>query len=139
MRHQLKSFVHSSIHDILFSWLLGYRVGRLRLIFTLPPKSLPALFPRLMPPGPLAYVEWFTAFTTRDPIHGMYKVVKCMDVHGARLASIVEVSQIRRSCQLLPSFGPSAPREWTSSTVLDECETFFVNPFTDQHMYMTFV
>ena len=92
-----------------------------------------------MPPGPLAYIEWFTVFTARDPAHGMYKVVRCRDAHGARLASVIEVSWIRRSCHLLPSFGRSAPREWTSSTVLDECETFFVNPFTDQHMYMTFI
>ena len=119
--------------------LIGYRVGRLRLVFSLPKKSFHTLFPHIMPPGHLAYIEWFTAFTERDPVHGMYTVKRCRDIQGARLASVIEVSQIRRSCHLLPMFENAAPREWTSSTVLDKCETFLVNPFSDQHMYMTLV
>ena len=119
--------------------LIGYRVGRIRLIFSLPKRSFHTLFPHIMPPGHLAYVEWFTAFTARDPEHGMYTIKKCRDADGAWLASVIEVRQIRRSCHLFPVFGHIAPCEWSSSTVLDECKSFLVNPFSDQHMYMTLV
>ena len=119
--------------------MLAYRVGRIRVIFKLPKAAQQQLLPDVIAPGHLAYIEWFTAFTERDPVHGMYTVKRCRDIQGARLASVIEVSQIRRSCHLLPMFENAAPREWTSSTVLDKCENFLVNPFSDQHMYMTLV
>ncbi|KAI0351066.1 hypothetical protein OH77DRAFT_1411790, partial [Trametes cingulata] len=117
----------------------GYRVGQVRMVFKLPRKSHSRLFPNLPePPEHLAYVEWFTAFTQPDPAHGMYKVSRCRRARdGARLASVIEVRHIRRSCHLFPQFGPVAAREWSSSNVLDECSTFWVSPFTDRHMYMT--
>ncbi|KAI0372511.1 hypothetical protein BV20DRAFT_1034577 [Pilatotrama ljubarskyi] len=116
----------------------GYRVGQVRMVFKLPRKSHSRLFPNLEPLKHLAYVEWFTAFTQPDPAHGMYKVSRCIrNRDGARLASVIEVSNIRRSCHLFPQFSTIAPREWSSSSVLDDCATFWVSPFTDRHMYMT--
>ena len=69
----------------------------------------------------------------------MYKVTRCRNDAGDRLASVIEVRRIRRSCQLFPLVRPGStiPREWTSSSVLDVCEHFWVNPFSDMHMYMT--
>ncbi|KAI0635780.1 hypothetical protein C8Q77DRAFT_1029643, partial [Trametes polyzona] len=64
----------------------------------------------------LAYIEWFTPFAAPNPVHGLYKVSR--SVHGdTRLASVVEVCELRHSCHLLPEFGPVAPRDWSSSTV----------------------
>ncbi|KAI8970811.1 hypothetical protein BD414DRAFT_427205, partial [Trametes punicea] len=54
---------------------------------------------------------------------------------GARLASIIPVERIARSCHLLPCFGSVAPREWSSSNVLDRCPVFYLNAFTDRNTY----
>ncbi|KAI0683028.1 hypothetical protein C8Q76DRAFT_772508 [Earliella scabrosa] len=116
----------------------GYQVGQVRLIFRIPHSACADLFgPGTMPPDHLAYVEWFTAFTEPDPVNGMYKVTRSRDQHRRRRATIVEVRNIRRSCHLYPVCNGQYPRDWSSSTVLDDCDTFFLSQFSDQHMYMT--
>ncbi|KAI0753003.1 hypothetical protein C8Q80DRAFT_1217332 [Daedaleopsis nitida] len=114
----------------------GYRVGRVRLIFKLTAKAWHTLVPDVIAPGHLAYVEWFTPFTEPDRVHGMYKVSKSCNREKSLLASVIEIRHIRRSCHLLPVAPPSGifPRDWTSSTVLDKCEHFFVSPFSDMHI-----
>ncbi|KIJ14108.1 hypothetical protein PAXINDRAFT_100326 [Paxillus involutus ATCC 200175] len=117
----------------------GYRVGQVRTIFTIPQQARNLIFghANVGVPQHLAYVEWFTPFSpSPEPNHGMYKVTRSV-VNGERLASIVPVANIRRSVRLIPKFGSVAPREWTSSNVLELCKTFFVNPFTDQHAYQS--
>ncbi|KAI0826679.1 hypothetical protein BC628DRAFT_251427 [Trametes gibbosa] len=120
-----------------FSGVQGYHVAQLRLVFKLPKAACEELFPDVLVPGHLAYIERFTPFTAPDPVHGLYKVTRRRDAAGARLATVVEVRSIRRSCHLLPVTGASVPREWTSSTALESSESFWVNPFSDLHMYMT--
>ncbi|KAI0331458.1 hypothetical protein GY45DRAFT_1248627 [Cubamyces sp. BRFM 1775] len=116
----------------------GYRAAQVRIIFKLPKKAEDRLFsPSRGSPGHLALVEWFSPFTQPHPAHGMYKVTRSM-IGQDRLVSVVQVSEIRRSCHLLPDFGVVAPRDWSSSNVLERCRTFWVNPFSDRHMYMTF-
>ncbi|KAF8223482.1 hypothetical protein L208DRAFT_1370045 [Tricholoma matsutake] len=55
------------------------------------------------------------------------------DSGGGRICSIVLVSNIKQSVHLFPNFGAHIPPPWTSSNVLDECDIFFVNIFTDRH------
>ncbi|KAJ7816576.1 hypothetical protein B0H14DRAFT_3111685 [Mycena olivaceomarginata] len=115
----------------------GYRVVQIHVIFTLGQHHLRHLFlPGVVPPKHLAYVEWFSPFTTPEPDHLMYKINRSLK-DGERLVSIVPVGNIRRSVHLLPKFGPVAPAAWKSSTVLDQCKTFFVNSMTDRHIYAT--
>ena len=66
----------------------------------------------------------------------MYKISRAFK-NGECHAGVIPVENIHRSVVLFPDFGASAPRDWTSSSVLEDCDTFFVNPFTDEHAFRT--
>ncbi|KXN83336.1 hypothetical protein AN958_01554, partial [Leucoagaricus sp. SymC.cos] len=36
-----------------------------------------------------------------------------------------------------PKFGPHVSPEWTSASVLDDCDMFYVNPFSNRFPYLT--
>ena len=117
----------------------GDCVGRVRCVFTLPQESLTHWFSHLaggrVPPKYLAYVEWFTPFPiSPDRNHLLYKISK-LQVHGEQQVSIVPVQLIRQSVHLFPRFGAVAPDEWKSTNVLDLCQIFFTNPFSDRFPY----
>ncbi|TBU41221.1 hypothetical protein BD309DRAFT_868732, partial [Dichomitus squalens] len=117
----------------------GLQVTQVRIVFKIPKKAVPLMFPKLTeearPYGHLAYVEWFSPFTHPEPDHCMYKVSRDLGGGGERTGSIIAVDDLKRSCHLFPDFGPIAPREWTSSTVLELCPSFYVNPYVDRHMF----
>ncbi|KAI9435278.1 hypothetical protein H4582DRAFT_2112374 [Lactarius indigo] len=116
----------------------GYCVGRIRVVFSIPQKYLSRLFdPRVSVPLHLAYVQWYSPLTVLDPNNGMFKIRPQKDLEGNWICSIVPVGNIRRSVHLLPKFGPVVPAEWTSSSVLDHCDTFFVNNRTDRQIFHT--
>ncbi|KAI0827915.1 hypothetical protein BC628DRAFT_1534661, partial [Trametes gibbosa] len=95
----------------------GYRIAQVRVVFKIPGSAMYTLFPNraVARPEHLAYVEWFTPFPpTPHPDHGLYKISRSLR-RGDRIASIVPVQNIARSCHLLPDFGAAAPRAWTSS------------------------
>ncbi|KAG2344878.1 hypothetical protein BDR05DRAFT_1016338 [Suillus weaverae] len=103
----------------------GYHVGQISVIFSIPQNAVPMMFPTtIQPPKHLAYIEWFTRFPpTPDSNHGMFKISRFVQ-SGERVASIIP-------------FGPVAPRQWTSSEVLEQCGTFFVNSYIDRHTFVT--
>ncbi|KAL1667054.1 hypothetical protein GGG16DRAFT_59260 [Schizophyllum commune] len=115
---------------------LGYRVGRIRAIFSIPQQHLRHVFlPGVRVARHLAYIEWYTPFSTRaDPDNLMYKISP-VHIDGGILSSVTPLAHIRRSVHLFPKFGRTAPTEWTSSNVLDLCKTFYVNSFADKHLY----
>ncbi|KIJ59346.1 hypothetical protein HYDPIDRAFT_100858 [Hydnomerulius pinastri MD-312] len=117
----------------------GYRVAQVRAIFSLTDKAKSALFPHHVNlPTHLTYIEWFTPFTAPEANHGLYKVSRSVRSRE-RVTSIIYVVDIRRSVHLIPRFGRVAPADWTSSNVLEKCNTFFVNSFSDRHAYITIV
>jgi len=122
------TFHPSSVLITYVTFNAGYRVGQVRVVFTLP-DSVDGV-----PSERLAYIEWFTKFTTPDNNHQMFRLNRSVE-NGERVASIVPVSTIRRSAHLFPKFGSAVPEGWSSDNVLEECTSFYLNPFTDRHMY----
>ena len=57
---------------------------------------------------------------------------------GRRCASVIPVDSIIGSVHLIPRFGPVTPREWNSFSVLELCNTFYVNPFSSRDNYLRF-
>ncbi|KAF8258517.1 hypothetical protein EI94DRAFT_1774184 [Lactarius quietus] len=115
----------------------GYHIGHIRVVFRLPEKSLRTLF-RIEDNTPkhLVYVKWYMAFSQNlDPDNLLFKITPQRNRDGGRMCSIIPLANIQRSVHLIPKFGPVAPQEWKSSTVLDLANVFFVNSFTDSHLY----
>lgn len=114
------------------------RVARLRAIFRIPPHCNHALFGAhgVSAPGHLAFVEWFSKPTAKHRDHQMYTVTRS-GTRSAPSVSIIEVSTIKRGCQLAPMFGDRANRAWTSQNVLDRCDKFLLNNFVDHHTYQS--
>ncbi|KAH8084372.1 hypothetical protein BXZ70DRAFT_900453 [Cristinia sonorae] len=122
-----------------YTGVQGYLVGQVRVIFSLPNHALQHMFAGAIhqPPKYLAYVEWFTKFTTPHSVHGMYTIKRSLNERGERLASIISLRSVRRSTYLFPVFGPTVPPGWTSGNILDRCPKFYVDPFSDRHAYHT--
>ncbi|KAF9502071.1 hypothetical protein BDN71DRAFT_1378620 [Pleurotus eryngii] len=114
----------------------GYRIARIRVVFSLPESSLEVLFnDDIEVSQHLVFVEWFSAFVNPERNHGLFKIRPLKNVDSSPISEVIPLANVRRSAHLYPQFGPFAPVEWTSSTVLDRCDTFFVNMFADCHMY----
>ena len=106
-------------------------------MFALSRRACEQLMPDVIAPGPLAYIEWYTPFKEPDQVHGMYKVSRIRNSRDEIVGDVVEVWNIRRSCHLIPACGSAVPRYRTSSNVLDSCNDYWLNVFSDQHMYMS--
>ncbi|KAG1789747.1 uncharacterized protein HD556DRAFT_1520758 [Suillus plorans] len=125
--------------DVVSGGIEGVRVGQVRVVFSLPSKILPLLFPPTVKvPDHLAYIEWFAPFPSApDRHHGLYKISRALH-GGEKIASVVPLGDIVRSVHLIPNFGAVVPREWTSDTVLDNCDTFWLNSYIDRYTFCIF-
>ncbi|KAH9015234.1 hypothetical protein EDB85DRAFT_2076369 [Lactarius pseudohatsudake] len=120
----------------------GHHRGRLQIaqvcvVFQIPEGSIPVLFPSLTTvlPTHLAYVEWFSPIpATPDANHSLYRVSR-LTRNGRRDASIIPVDSIFSSVHLFPRFGQQS-REWNTFSVLELCQSFYINPFSDRDMYL---
>ncbi|KAJ7896889.1 hypothetical protein B0H13DRAFT_2234414 [Mycena leptocephala] len=86
----------------------GTRVGRVKVLFRLPDKlgdGTPA--PTRWPRTCLAYIEWYSTFkSSHEENHNMYSIsVPPRPANGFSHASIIPLTDIRRTCQLFPNFG----------------------------------
>ena len=120
--------IHSQCLDRFQHTFEGYCVGQVQVIFTLL-NGVDGV-----PSEHLTYVDWFSKFTTSDCDHWMFKLGRSLE-DGGRIASIVPISTIRCSVHLFPKFGLSVPEGWSLDNVLEKCGTFYLNPFTNRHMY----
>ncbi|KAI0628841.1 hypothetical protein C8Q77DRAFT_1067440 [Trametes polyzona] len=115
--------------------LAGLRIGRVHLIFNLPTvydaRSLGIT-------GPLAYVEWFTPLHVRDSTTGMY-VVSPSTRQRQRNCSIIPLSDILRTCHLIPVWGRQIKRRVVAGDPLDNLNgRFFINPYLRHHDFVLF-
>ena len=130
---------HSSL--TLINGYTGPRIAQVRVVFQILNAAIPKVFPSpdITVPTHLAYIEWFSALsTTPDPRHMMHKVSRLMR-HGCRCAGVIPADSILGSVHLIPRFGHVVPREWNSFTVLEQCESFYINPFKDIDTYLRFM
>lgn len=117
------------------------RAGRVKVLFHLPEKldnGMPV--PSSWPSAYMAYVEWFTPFKpSHENNHNMFSIsVPPRRANGFRQASIIPLTDIRQTCQLFPNFGrDNVDPEWTTDTVLDKCNSFFVNNWTSLYAYQS--
>ncbi|THU90526.1 hypothetical protein K435DRAFT_841439 [Dendrothele bispora CBS 962.96] len=137
-------FSSTLLKDISNIHKADMRIGRIRIILSLPESKLETLFGlQASPPKHLAYLEWFTKFSTHpDPSSGLHRVkheTNLVAGNSSRAASIVPLEMIRRSVHLIPKWGGSVRADWTFENVLDECSVFYVNVFKDEHTYINLV
>ncbi|KIK51244.1 hypothetical protein GYMLUDRAFT_181672, partial [Collybiopsis luxurians FD-317 M1] len=119
----------------------GCRVGCLRVIFCLPRIVLMNGFPvsvlNYWPTEFLAYVTWYMRFQhSPDKNTGMYHIEAAVDSKGQAQGSIITLSDIRQCCMLMPSRG-LWNESWTSSNILDQCSSFFMNNLQSKYTYQT--
>lgn len=123
---------------------LGTRIGRVKIIFSLPKDlhapggKIPA--PLAWPKEPLAYVEWYTRLGgLANGVHGMYQISRSkVDKDGHYPGEVIPLSNIRQSCMLFPVFqGSPDEAAWKPSNVLDKAEKFLVNNWLSKYSYQT--
>ncbi|KAJ8075193.1 hypothetical protein PM082_019521 [Marasmius tenuissimus] len=101
--------------------LRGLRVGQIRAIFQLP-ESLGTY------PHPLVYIHWFTPLRKIDEDTQMFRIERSSK-NKVRSSSIIPITQVARSCHLIPYSGKQHERTWTSESVLDQCHSFHLNSY----------
>ena len=117
--------------------LSDLRITQVRVVFQLPNKVIPQLFPSsdATPPSHLAYVEWFTPIPTApEGDSGLYKISR-MVRNGRRIASVIPVESILYSVHLFPRFGQDTGA-WNTFTALELSHTFYINSFTNRDIYL---
>ena len=99
---------------------LGSKVGRVRVIFTLPTGFTESKI--RAPKEHLVYVEWFrTVRSATDSVSKLFEVRKQREAGNAEIVGeVVYLSAICQSIQLTPVFGQKANHNWNSETVLDQ-------------------
>ncbi|KAJ6527883.1 hypothetical protein DFH09DRAFT_935537 [Mycena vulgaris] len=108
----------------------GLRVARVRVIFRLPEQH--GTFP-----DPLAYIDWYTSLGQPIADIRMHQVTPSSRNHQ-RNSEVIPITDIVRSCHLIPVFGRSVDPTWTSDRVLDQAKSFYLNPYLRHHDFYLF-
>jgi hypothetical protein len=122
----------------------GTRVGRVRVIFTLPEevhsitgvRSAPSNWPK----EPLVYIEWYSRLEkAANPRNGMmYHIKKVTTASTNKVQGIIlPLSHIRQSCMLFPTFPSSVPAHWKTDRILDHASSFYINNWLSKYSYQT--
>ena len=71
------------------------------------------------------------------PYHELYSLKRTIR-NGERMAIVVPIGYLQRSIYLFPAFDTNHGEVWKASNVLEECENFYLNCFSDRHAYHHF-
>ncbi|KAF8893652.1 hypothetical protein CPB85DRAFT_1481233 [Mucidula mucida] len=117
-----------------------FDVGRVRVVFSIPPRGLETLFPiNMQPPEHLAYVEWFSTFAAHpEAASGMYRLKRQLAGDGSPLVSVLPVSVIQSSVHLFPKWGQTVPVDWTNENILDRSSAFLLSNYKDQRTFFEY-
>ena len=102
---------------------------------------MPQGFLNLYPNAPtdhLLFIEWFSQIGSEpDPNSRLYKVKKSKQLGTNEYETeIVLLSSVKQSIQLIPIFPKNnSSTIWTSETVLDLCNTFYINNWSSIRTY----
>ncbi|KAG8708171.1 hypothetical protein FRC09_001400 [Ceratobasidium sp. 395] len=103
----------------------NHHVAHLRMMF-----SLPSQFGIC---EPLAYVEWYTEPSIGSgPGVELYRVSRKFE-NGKRSSSVIRLTDIRRTCRLLPDFTDASAA--CTENMLTTCDAFFVDRYLDEHSF----
>ncbi|KAJ7212295.1 hypothetical protein GGX14DRAFT_361880 [Mycena pura] len=116
--------------------LNGLQAARVRVIF-----QAAALFHK-----PLAYIDWYTPFTRPLPNIEMYYAVSYSNMYKIsrsqrqqfQHSAVIPISDIVRSCHLMPVFRSAVPPTWVSDQVLDQAMVFYLNPYLRHYNFYFF-
>lgn len=126
----------------------GTRIGRVKVIFTLPtildtrlgPQEAPSIWPKT----PLAYIEWYskipsTASKANGNMYHIKRIEPLTTIGPARVpGTIIPISNIRQSCMLFPAFPKGEiSGDWKSDNILDKCPSFLINNWSSKYAYQT--
>ena len=118
--------------------VLGHQIAQVCVVFQIPMRAATIFHSSVTPTKHLAYVEWFSPLSAIcDSDHLMYKVTQSTH-NGGLSAAIIPVESILCSVHLIPQVGPTVPQNWCPFSVLEQCQTFFINPFSDRYNYFIF-
>jgi hypothetical protein len=121
IERERKSIARSHGRWLIHDWA-GYQAARVRVIFKLG-------FQFGFYPHALAYVEWYTPFSTPDEASGLYTVKPSTRMRRPH-ASVVRVDSLLRPCNLVAKVtGQRMDTAWKSDNVLDKAQAFFLNTY----------
>lgn len=85
-----------------------------------------------------AYVELYSPFdVVPHRHHGLFSL-KREKTNQQCVARVIPINNICSSVHLFPKFGPTVSTTWKPENVLDEADVFYLNVFSDRHIYYLF-
>lgn len=119
-----ESFQRSRCLQFVLTLFSVFKIGILKVIFELPPSTLPTSLPA---PGILAYVEWLRVADAPHEPSGMYAVHRPSRAYESH--EVISASLIHSSCHLIPDFGNRFNRTVDSITALQTERVFWLNNY----------
>ena len=84
----------------------------------------------------LIYVQLFTRpAESAETGTKMYRVARKLSEDGSAKGMLIDISSVVRFIQLVPDFGTSVTSGLTPQNVMEICQYFYINPFSDKESY----
>lgn len=108
----------------------AYRVVRVKVLFNLPPHC------QKLHQGKLAYVEYFTKFTTGNTGVVHMPSISLAKQNGRRTVDIIPLERLRAGCHLIPKFSLMDTNAITkANNLLDTSPAFYFNRYSNPNIF----